>query len=101
LIPTTVLGAVLAITLLWLATASLTLASESLHYRALFTRVDLMLSDIIGAQFVTGFSGYKSYQRIVLAIRAGSGEKQVIVNAGLFDPRQVRRFVDSLNSRLS
>jgi len=99
-IPTTALGVVLAITLSWLATTSLTLASDALHYRALFVRVDLMLSEIIQAKFVTGFSGYKPYQRVVLRVRAESGEKDLIVNAGLFDPRQVRRLIESLNSRL-
>lgn len=95
------MGGILIAFLSWMAMTSLTLASESIHYRSLFVRKDVQLSDIVKVAFIVGFSSFKPHQRLVLTIRKHSGVSEVTINMGLFDRGEIRRWVDALNARLS
>jgi hypothetical protein len=99
--PTAITGGILIAFLSWMATTSLTLASESIHYRSLFVRKNVQLSDIVKVAFIVGFSSFKPHQRLVLTIRKHSGVSEVTINMGLFDRGEIRRWVDALNARLS
>lgn len=99
--PTAVMGVILSGILLWLATTSLMLASGAIHYRSLFVTKDLPLSDIVKARFISGFSGFKPHQRLVLTVRMLHGDREITINLGLFDRAQIGRWVDTLNARLS
>jgi hypothetical protein len=72
-----------------------------MHYRSLLVRTDLPLAHVIRAKFVTGFSGYKPYQRIVVTVREKSSQRDVIINTGLFDPAEIKRWVAALDERRS
>jgi hypothetical protein len=100
-LPATVMGAVLAIVLTWLATTTLSLTTDAIHYRSLLVRTDVPLADVLRAKFVTGFSGYKPYQRLVLTVREKSGQRDIVINTGLFDRAQIKRWMDLLNARRS
>jgi hypothetical protein len=100
-VPTAVMGLILTTFLSWLATTTLTLAKDTIHYRSLFVRTDVPLRDVITAKFITGFSGYKPFQRIVVTVRENSRHKEITINAGLFDPGEIKRWIDALNLRIS
>jgi hypothetical protein len=99
-LPTTLCGVVLASFLTWMATTTLTLASDCVHYRSLFVKRDVPLADVVSAKFRAGFSSSKPFQRLVLTVREQRGRRDVTINAGLFDPADIRRFMDALNARL-
>lgn len=99
--PTGIMGFLLAAVMSVFWTTTLTLTSDAIHYRSLFVRTNVLLSDVIAAKFVVGFSGYKPYQRLVITVREKSGEKEITINNGLFDRTQIERWVDALNMRLA
>lgn len=100
-LPSGFMAVLLAWVLSWLVSTKLTLTNDSIHYRSLFVKVDIPLSDVIRADFVIGFGGYKPYQRIVVERHIGSQTKEVIINAGLLDRGQVRRWMSILKSKLA
>lgn len=102
-IPTSIIAVGLAIILSWGTTTKLTLVDDAIHYRSFFTRINIPLTDIIKVEFATGFIAfsYKPYQRIIITLRNPSGKKEIILNGGLFDQREIKRWVETLNSRLS
>jgi hypothetical protein len=93
-------GIVLVSFLAWMATTTLTLASDCVHYRSLFVKRDVPLADVVRAKFRAGFSGSKPFQRLVLTVREQRGRRDVTINAAMFDPADIRRFMDALNVRL-
>ena len=99
--PTAVMGIILPGIFLWLATTTLVLTSDAIHYRSLFVTKDVLLSDIVKAQFIAGFSSFKPHQRLVVRIRGTHGDSEITINLGLFDRTEIRRWVDALNARLS
>lgn len=99
--PTAVMGGILSGILLWLATTTLVLASDAIHYRSLFVTRDVPLKDIVKAQFIAGFSSFKPHQRLVVTVRGPHGRSEITINLGLFDRAEIRRWEDALNARLS
>jgi hypothetical protein len=99
--PTAVMGVILSGILLWLATTTLMLAGDAIHYRSLLVAKDVPLSDIVKAQFIAGFSSFKPHQRLVLTVREQHGDGEITINLGLFDRAEIKRWVDTLNARLS
>jgi hypothetical protein len=97
-IPSIILGIFSLVHLSWLRTAKLKLTKDAVQYRALFVQKQISLSNIVRAKFEFGRSGTKPMQRVSIEVRDG---QDVIINAGLFDARQARRWVDLLNGRLS
>jgi hypothetical protein len=93
-------GIVLASFLTWMATTTLALTSDCVHYRSLFVKRDVPLAEVVSAKFRAGFSGSKPFQRLVLTVREQRDRRDVTINAGLFDPADIRRFMDALNARL-
>jgi hypothetical protein len=100
-VPAVVTGGILVVVLTWLATTTLILSVDAMHYRSVLVRADVPLAEIISAKLVIGFSGYKPYQRLVVTTRKNSGNKEIIINTGLFDRAQVKQWVDALNARRS
>jgi hypothetical protein len=99
--PTVISGFLLAAVMSVFWSTTLKLTSDAIHYRSLFVRTNVLLSDVIAAKFVVGFSGYKPYQRLVITVREKSGEKEITINNGLFDRIQIERWIDALNARLA
>jgi hypothetical protein len=99
--PTAILGCLLAAAMSVLLSTKLTLTADAIHYRSLFVRRDVPLADVVGAKFVAGFSSTKPYQRLIVSVRGNSGQKDITVNAGLFNRAEIRRWVDTLNARLT
>ena len=97
-IPTSVMGAVIVIIVTWLRTTHLAFVDDEVSYSSLFVSTRLSVSEIISAKFVIGFSSLKPFQRIVFRMRRSKDE--VTVNAGLFDPPQVKEWVEHLNRHL-
>jgi len=102
-LPTVLMGIALAIVLAWLATTRLALTNDSIHYRSLFGRSDVPLAKVLKARLEQGFVAfsYRPYLRIIITTREGAEEKEITLNAGLFDPSQSARWVQTLNSRIS
>jgi len=98
--PTVISGIILLVYILGLARARLILSTDCVRYRYLFDRGTIGLKEIVSAKQVMGFSGYKPFLRVVLVLQSGHGEKEKILNAGPFDTRETKRWVDSLNARL-
>jgi hypothetical protein len=48
-LPTAIMGGVLVAFVSWMATTSLTLAKDNIHYRSLFIATDVLLSEIVQA----------------------------------------------------
>ncbi len=101
-IPTSIMGLILVSILLWGTTTKLTLTHDAIHYRSFLVRVDIPLADVMKVEFATGFIAfsYRPYQRIVVTVRDKSGRKEIILNGGLFDRGEIKRWVETLNSRL-
>lgn len=101
-LPTVVMGVVLVVFVSWMATTSLTPADDTIHYRSLFVTKDMLLSEVAKANFVTGLSSFKPYQRLVLSVHGtGGNRKIIIINLGLFDRAEIREWLAALNARLS
>ena len=81
----------------------LVLTDNAIHYRSFLIRKDFLLTDVIKAEFAFGFIAfsYKPYQRIIITLRDPSGKKEIILNGGLFDRGEIKRWVETLNSRLA
>jgi hypothetical protein len=101
--PTLVMGLLLLAAMAILKTTKLVLTDEAIHFRSLFSVKHIKLMEVVKADFLTGFSGQKPYQRIVVAVRSKSPDikKDVVINAGLLDPVQVRNWMNALKSRLT
>jgi hypothetical protein len=99
--PTAILGCLLAAAMSVLLSTKLTLTADSIHYRSLFVRRDVPLADIVGAKFVAGFSSFKPHQRLIVTVRGRSGQRDITINTGLFDRTEIKRWVDTLNARLT
>ena len=97
-IPAIILGIFSLVLLSWLRTAKLKLTRDAVQYRALFVRKQIPLSKIVRAKFEVGPTATKQMQRVSIKVRDGP---DVIINAGLFDARQTRQWVDLLNGRSS
>jgi len=102
-IPTSIMGFILAAVLSWGTTTKLTLTDDTIHYRSFLIRKDIPLTDIIKIESATGFIAfsYKPYQRIIITRRDQSGKKEIILNGGLFDQGEIKRWVETTNSRLA
>jgi hypothetical protein len=100
-LPTAIMGGVLVAFVSWMATTSLTLAKDNIHYRSLFIATDVLLSEIAQANFVIGASSFKPYQRLVLSVRGTDGNREITINLGLFDRAEIRGWLAALNARLS
>lgn len=92
---------VLTAFLSWLATTRLELTSDAIHYRTLLVAKDVALSDIVRAEFVTGFHSTKPYQRLIISVRDARGERELTLNLGLFARPDIKRWMGVLNKRLS
>jgi hypothetical protein len=51
--PTAIMVAVLAVFVSWMATTSLTLTEDTIRYRSLFVAKDVLLSEVVKANFVS------------------------------------------------
>jgi len=102
-VPSAFVGISLAIILAWLATTRLTLTSDAIRYRSLFSRTDVPLASILKVRFEQGFVpfSYKPYLRVIITVRGGARKKDVTLNAGLFHQARVRRWIETVNARLS
>jgi hypothetical protein len=96
-----VLGLFSAVLLSWLRTARLVLTDQAVHYRALLVRKDLPLPNIIGAKMEFGIKGSGPIQRVVFDVSGAPKHTKITINAGLFDGRQCRQWVETLNDRLA
>jgi hypothetical protein len=100
-LPTVIMGGVLVAVVSWMATTSLTLAKDSIHYRSLFVGKEVLLSAVVKANFIIGPSSFKPYQRLVLSVRGTDGNRETTINLGLFDRAEIREWLAALNARLS
>lgn len=100
-LPTMITGGVLAVFVSWMATASLTLAEDSIHYRSLFVAKDVLLAEVVKANFAAGPSSFKPYQRLVLAVRGTGVNREIVINLGLFDRVEIMEWLAALDARLS
>ena len=64
-------------------------------------RKDIQLSEINRAKFQFGPQGMGPMQRIVFELRGGKKHGILTINAGLFDARQSRQWVEALNCRVA
>lgn len=101
--PTVLVGLFLFTAMLIFKTTRLVLTKDTIHYRSLFTVRDIQLADIVSADFLIGRQGfnYKPYQRIEIIVREGAKQKEITINAGLFDRVELRPWLKELQSRLS
>lgn len=99
--PAIVLTLFSSVHLCWLKTARLILTDDEVRYRALFFRRDVKISEIARAKFEFGPKAFGPMQRIVFDLRDKQGPTTITVNAGLFDHRQSRRWIEVLNRRLA
>ena len=83
-----------------LLSTKLALSEDSIHYRSLFIQRDLPLKDVVGVKFVAGFSSTKPYQRLIVTIRGRTDQSEIIINLGLFDRGEIKRWIDALNAKL-
>lgn len=101
--PTLGVGLILAAFFSWFATTRLTLTEGSLQYRSLLSRTDVALANVIRARFESGFIAFSSkpFFRIIITVREGTGKKDIILNGGLFERKEIDRWVHTVNSRPS
>ena len=98
------MGVMLAAVIFLFVSTKLVLTRDTLHYRSFLVRVDLAVADIMKVRSERGFIAfsYKPFQRIVVTVRDETGgSKEITLNGGLFDVREIKRWVGTLNSRLS
>jgi hypothetical protein len=100
-LPTVIMGAVLAVFVSWMATTSLTLTKDTIRYRSLFAAKDVLLSEVVKANFVTGPSGFKPYQRLVLSVRGTGGSSEITINLGLFDRAEIGEWLTALDRAIA
>ena len=100
---TMIMAILLIIAVLLVKTTALSLTSDAIHYRSLLHRVQIDLADVVKVECAFGFIAfsYKPYQRIVVTTRGKSGDKEIILNGGLFDQREIKQWVDTCNSTLN
>lgn len=90
----------LVIAILLVKTTALSLTPDTIHYQSLLRKVDIALADVIKVESAFGFVAfsYKPYQRIVVTVRQTSGEKEIILNGGLFDQREIKQWVKACDA---
>lgn len=100
----TAIGIVLLIAILLFKTTALSVTNDAIHYQSLLRKVDIALADVVKVESVFGFVAfsYKPYQRIVVTVRKtfGDKEKEIILNGGLFDQREIKQWVEACNATL-
>jgi hypothetical protein len=86
----------------WLATTKLTLTSDAVRYRSLFSKTDVPLSSICGVRFEDGFIpwSYKPFFRVIISVRDGRGKMDITLNAGLFDLPKLGRWIKAVNANV-
>lgn len=101
-LPTTMMAILLIIAVLLIKTTTLSLTQDSIHYRSLLRRVHINLADVVKAECAFGFVAfsYTPYQRIVITVQKVSGDKEIVLNGGLFNQREIKQWVDVCNSAL-
>lgn len=90
------IGGILITAILLFKTTTLSLTSDAIHYRSLLHSVHIALADVVKVESAFGFIAfsYKPYQRIVVTVREESGgDKEIILNGGLFDQREIKQWV--------
>ena len=97
--PAFALGVFSAFHLAWLKSARLALTDDEVSYRALFVSRRFPLAQIERARFEFGLRGTGPMQRVIFAVRDNT-RKEITVNAGLFDMRQTKQWVQELNDRV-
>jgi hypothetical protein len=97
-IPTVGMGAITATVIAWLQTTRLALVNGEVRYRSLLVSTRLSASEIASAEFLMGFSSFKRFQRIVFRMRGSN--KEITLNAGLFELKLVKRWVEELSRHL-
>jgi hypothetical protein len=102
-LPTIGEGLILILFLSWFATTRLTLTNDSIRYRSLLRKTDVPLTSIRSVRFEQGFIpfSYKPYLRVIITVRDGARKKDITLNAGLFHPARVRRWIEAVNAKLS
>jgi hypothetical protein len=98
--PTAASACGLAVIFSWLGTTTLTLKEDAVQYRALFVTREVPLMSIDRVEFTTEPSPFKPYQRVCFLLRDKPKEDSIVVNAGLFDPTQIVKWVHAVNARL-
>lgn len=98
----TAIGIVLLIAILLVKTTTLSLTPDAIHYQSLLRKVDIALADVVKVESAFGFIAfsYKPYQRIVVTVRKTSGDKEIILNGGLFDQREIKQWVKAYDSAI-
>lgn len=103
-LPTTMVAIMLVIAIFLVKTTTLSLSHDAIHYQSLLRKVDIALADVVKVESAFGFVAfsYKPYQRIVVTVRKTSGdkEKEIILNGGLFDQREIKQWVEACNATL-
>jgi hypothetical protein len=100
LIPAVALGLFSLVHLSWLKTARLVIEDSAVNYRALFVHKEIRLVEIARAKFELSRQGFGPMQRIVFHMGSRKKGAPVTINAGLFDGKQSREWVETLNRRL-
>lgn len=104
LLPTAVMAIMVLIAIFLVKTTALSLTNDAIHYQSLLRKVDIGLADVVKVESAFGFVAfsYKPYQRIVVTVRKTSGdkEKEIILNGGLFDQREIKQWVEACNATL-
>lgn len=101
-LPTTMMSILLIIAILVVKTTTLSLTQDAITYRSLLRRVHIDLTDVVKVECAFGFVAfsYKPYQRIVITVQNKSSDKEIILNGGLFDQREIKQWIDACNSVL-
>jgi hypothetical protein len=86
----------------WCLTTQLVVRDQVVYYRSLLVARQIPLANIQAVMFQIGFDSWKPFQRVTFALRERQGRRrrEIVINAGLFDGRQTKRWVDALNSEL-
>lgn len=98
----TTVGIVLVIAVLLVKTTTLSLTQDAIHYRSLLRSVHIELADVAKVEYAFGFIAfsYKPYQRIVVTVLNKAGDEEIVLNGGLFDQREIKKWVDACHSVL-
>lgn len=101
-LPTTMVAIMLVIAIFLVKTTSLSLSHDAIHYQSLLRKVDIALADVVKVESAFGFVAfsYKPYQRIIITVRKTSADKEIILNGGLFDQREIKQWVKECGSAI-
>ncbi|WP_157265844.1 hypothetical protein [Thiobacillus thioparus] len=101
-VATTTIAILLITAILLVKTTTLSLTQDAITYRSLLRRVHIDLTDVVKVECAFSFVAfsYKPYQRIVITVQNKSSDKEIILNGGLFDQREIKKWVDACHSVL-